>query len=264
MEHEVINIIETLKKEMFYIYGAGGHGKKFLKSVEKLGLINNFIGFTVTLSDDMEENVLEIDKVSRENLIVIAAHDRNARIMENNLIKLGFKNYINIYKNMTELYWGEPDEKSVMVSTDALVRRTKKINYLCALYAAIEYHNGNNLEGKNIYLKTLGLSSDVQTAKSRWENFETRIDRYRDIREPENFEIKIDYDKGLILDGSHRLILAKYYDIKLILADIFHIDPNEYESYYRDNIYGECFFNNFNGKEKKLLIDIKKELVGSI
>lgn len=258
---EFNRIIKKIENEKFIVYGAGGHGKKFVKAIIKRGCYNNFVGYAVTKSQEMDKQISEISDVCRNQLVIIAAHEKNAKQMEKKLLDLGFQNYINIYPYMTELYWGTPYLVDKLVNVEKVVAESRFINYRIALYAGIDSVIKKNEYGEDIYLKTLQLTSDKETARIRWEAFQKRIDRYEKKHEIEKYNIQIDPENKYILDGTHRLMLAYYFKIPQIKSDFFRVSMQERDDFYNDSIYeDDVFLKHFTLDEQSYINEIKKRI----
>lgn len=259
-------IIKQIREKKFYIYGAGGHGKKLLKCIKKMGLLENFKGFVVTDNSTLESNGVGcVDDIDRNATILIAAHITNSKNMESYLYEHGFKNYYVTYHVLQELYWGMPNEHNIKVNCHKVISGCKKIYYLCAIYSAIDFFMGKNQCGESIYLKTMRLTSDEETAYNRWRNFQRRIAQYVEENNPidERYPILTDLKGEYVLDGAHRLMLAFYFEQGEIYANRYSISHEEYEEFYNDSIYEkENFFPHFNGLEITCLDSILSKLRG--
>ena len=252
-----------LENEKFIVYGAGGYGQKFVKAVYKMGLGNHFLGYAVTHKKEGDASAIcEIHQVHRKQLIVIAAHNKNSKQMEQTLNELGFEHYISIYPYLTELFWGQPYEIGVELDVRMLVQKSRDVNYCAALYCAIDYVMGNNTGGKDLYIRTMMLMSDKETAYGRWKHFAERVATYRQSKIPEQYDIKVDPGYCCILDGFHRLMLAYYFDFTTILADLYRIDVQEYEEFYSRSTYKDKeFYSILNKNEKRMIEDFKVKIM---
>lgn len=260
---EVEEIMNSLKRNKFIVYGAGGHAEKFIKVVKKEGLENNFLGTAISkrnLTNPINKCIEDIDK---NKLIIIAAHDRNSAEMESNLIRLGFRNYKVIYPYMTEICFGEPYKKNVTLDVDVFLKECQYANYLAIYYLAIECADKKNSYGKNMYLKVMGMSSEVQTAQNRWNEIIKRTNNYRKTKEPEKYPIKVNVEQKYILDGFHRMALAKYFHIRTLNADLFKTELEEYNSMTFKCMWNDKDLNRyFSNKEKEKITLVRKKIFG--
>lgn len=255
-------ILDYCRNKPFYIYGAGGYGKKLLAGLKKQGLENSFRGFVVTNNSINDESCLEVHEISKDSLVLVGVHISNCKAIERNLREVRINKYIIGHSIMDQLYWGEPTERDCLLEVSYVIRNMQIINYLCALFAGAEYVLGKNSLGKNIYLKTMKILSTDNTALKRWKSFSDRITKYLENGNKENYRVKIDINNGFLLDGAHRLILAKLYGVKEIATDLYNINPEEYEKYYNHSIYmDDSFYSYFGADEKRNLVDIKKRLM---
>ena len=105
-------LINSIRNNHFVVYGAGSHADKFLQILKHLGFEDNYLYSAVTRKDKDDKAELRlIHEVDRNKLIMIAAHDKNAKQMEQTLKELGFRNYYLIYPHLIELVCGLPYKK---------------------------------------------------------------------------------------------------------------------------------------------------------
>ena len=256
-------VIAKISAQKFYIYGAGGYGKKVEKAIQKMGLQDNFLGYAVTEKRDNDHSeVLEIATVNPENLIIIATHYVNSKEMEAVLLGLNFHNYICIYPYLTELSLGLPYEKSVEFSTEKLVREYTHINFCAVLYLAIESILNNTELGKKLYIKMTMIKSNERTAFLRWQNLVQRVNLYRHGN-IEEYPIQVSTDYKIVLDGAHRLMLAYYFGRPKILADLYHVDAEDYAKFDNGDVYKNDFFCTLlDEKEIEQLESTKRRIMG--
>lgn len=263
--NEYEKILDKLAKEKFIVYGTGGHADKFVKAIRRKGIHSNILGFAVSSNNQLNDNCECIEDINKERLIVIAAHDKNSREMEQNLIRLGFKNYVLVYPYMTEICFGSPYETDVMLDIDEFMKECSYGNYLAIYYLAVECADGKNDFGDKLYLKVMKLSSEEETANRRWDSMISRTQSYRKNCKAEDFPIKVNIRQKYILDGFHRMALAKYFGIKKLKSDLFDTDLNYYNSMTFRSMWADDDLNSyFLEKEKEQIIRVRKEIFGQV
>ena len=256
-------IIDKIKNNPFIVYGAGGHATKFVQAVEEMGYRHNILGFAVTENVGNNKKIQVIEAVDRDTFIVIAAHDKNARQMERTLKKLGFQKYISIYPYLIEICYGEAYQIGETIDVDSFLEECKYGNYLAVHYLAIDYIMGNNNIGKDLYMHVLGNCSNEQTTKQRWESFSTRVDNYKRGIGFEAYHIKINPQDKFILDGYHRICLAKYFGIRKIKADYFNTDIQKYNSMTFRSMWTDDEIKTwFSESISKEIINVRKWILG--
>lgn len=249
-------ILNKIQCNKFVVYGAGGHGQKFVKAITQMGYGKNFMGFAVTQRQrDDPDGIKEIQLIDRNCFVVIAAHDRNSVQMEETIKSLGFTQYVLIYPYLIELCCGTPYLKSQTVCVedifqDCLKRHTFYSAYPVVIYLAVDSIMGRNRVGKNLYLKLIGKYAKEKTSYQRWDALVERTKNYHINRLPEPFMIKINPIQGYVLDGYHRIVLSEYFGITELLADFYDTDFDT----YRDMFWGkDNLMDMFTEKEADII-----------
>ena len=255
------DIINIIRNNCFIVYGAGAHAQKFLNILKKQGIENNCLNIVISARNHEKYGCIE--DIDREKIIVIAAHDKNSKEMQNNLKRLGFKNYITIYPYMTEICYGMPYATNEIVRVNDLVKSCKYGNYLAIYYLAVQCANGENSYGKQLYLKVLGLSSEIKTAHERWNGLISRAAEYKKNGKPESYNIKINPEQKYILDGFHRVALARYFNVDYLYADFFATDINFYNEMTFKSMWTDLDIKNyFTEEEVEKIIFVRKNIFG--
>lgn len=256
-------ILDKIKKNKFVVYGAGGHGQKFVKAIAQMGYGNNFVGFVVTERQAKDgEGIKEIKNIDRNHFVVIAAHDRNSVQMEDTLKNLGFTQYVSIYPYLIDFCCGTSYLKNQTVCVkdiffDCLNRYCFYSAYPVVVYLAIDYIMEKNNVGKNLYFKLIGKYAKEKTSYQRWDALVERTRNYSINRVPEPFAVKINPVQRFVLDGYHRIVLSKYFGITDILADFYDTDFDK----YRDMFWGRGnLMNLFTKEEADVILKAGKEL----
>lgn len=256
-------VVAKISTQEFYIYGAGGYGKKVEKAIRKMGLQDNFLGYAVTVKKDSDNPLLlEIADVDPKKLIIIATHYVNSKQMENILIDLKIDNYIFIYPYLTELSLGLPYETFVKFNTRKLVSEYTHLNFCAVLYLAIESIINDTELGKKLYIKMTMIKSNEQTALLRWKNLVYRVNLYKNGG-MEEYPIQVSTDYKIVLDGAHRLMLAYYFEMPEILADLYHVNEEDYAKFDNGEVYKNNFFYTLlDEQEIEQLENAKRKIMG--
>ena len=205
-------ILEKIKKNKFVVYGAGGHGKKFVKAITQMGYENNFTGFAVT---ERQENdpigIKEIRNIDRNCFVVIAAHDQNSLQMEDTLKRLGFVQYVSIYSYLIDFCCGTSYLKNQTVCVNeifqyCLTRHCFYSSYPIVVYLAIDYIMEKNNVGKKLYFKLIGKYAKEKTSNQRWDALVERTRNYNVNRRSESFAVKVNPVQSFVLDGYHSIL----------------------------------------------------------
>lgn len=256
-------ILDKIKKNKFVVYGAGGHGQKFVKAIAQMGYENNFAGFAVTECQTKDaDGIREIKNIDRNHFVVIAAHDRNSVQMEDTLKRLGFTQYVSIYPYLIDFCCGTSYLKNQTVCVedifrDCLSRHCLYSAYPIVVYLAIDYIMGENNVGKNLYFKLIGNYAKEKTSYQRWDALVERTRNYNMNRLPEPFAVRVNPVQKYVLDGYHRIVLSRYFGIKNILADFYDTDFDR----YRDMFWGtDDLINLFTKEEADIILRTGREL----
>lgn len=249
-----------LENENIVIYGAGSVGKRFYQLLKEKKLAYKVVGFAET---DCNEHVNElgvyVKKISlykRNYPIAIAAHYVLLTEMEENLKVLGFSNYKWIYPELFDIAYGNPIKKNIDISVIALVKNSKNM-YTNILYLlAIEAIEKENSVGLELYRKYMQSFCSEQTTMLRIEYLKKRISEYKQNVIDDNYAIKLNNNKSIILDGAHRVMLSYYYGIPLLKADLYNATYKDYINFSRTVVLDTNTIETiFTGDEIELIND---------
>lgn len=219
-------ILKDLEENRIVIYGAGYMAKMFYKALSKLGIDRN-VEFFVVSSDHKKMKTLygteikTIDEIKIDSnvLICVAVHEMLKDEIQEILKKKKLINYVWISPDIyAELFFGIPYNKNVKVSVNKICQ--ENIYSILVRHLAIENYFGKNNYGYDIYTKVQRKLLGEAAAERRllsfckliydWKSKGCILDR--NILLDKNFEI---------LDGAHRIALARYYQMKEINCDLY-------------------------------------------
>ncbi len=258
------DIINTICSEKFVVYGAGAYANKCRDIVITLGCEDNYL-FNV-VSNNCEDDCKEIGlikDVDRNEVVIIAAHDTNAQEMEENLKKLGFTRYYNIFPHLIELGCGMPYKKNVNININDFLKSCLYGDYLAIIYLAIDdIVNGNDI-GIKMYEKYMNFFSTTSTTNKRIESLERRVNETKKDSVAEAYNIKINPKEQFILDGSHRIVLAKYFGIQHLLADLYQTKLSQYITFLGGKyLSGEEFKKLYSEEEYQRINECRRRELG--
>ena len=229
------DVMGLIKNQNFVIYGNGYIAKRLYCIVQEMGVASNVIAVAVTKKKDDENGVdgkpvKEIKDIRRDVNIIIAAHDAVSAEMENNLKRLGFKFYVWIYPYIIELELGKPIKKNCTVPVkDIIANMSKSYSPAICYYTLQDYCSNKNYSGE-LYVKMMEKYTTKETAQKRWNRFRSRIDECLKKGFAQDYNIKVLNNFNLI-DGMHRVVLAKYFGKNVLNADVY-IGGDEFYSKY--------------------------------
>lgn len=218
------DLLKCMREEYFLVYGNGFVAKRFYRCIKKYHCLDKFAGIVVTNANGRVgadgKIVRSISRADKKFLILIAVHNANAKEIEYHLANLGADHFIWIYPNLIDLELGEAIKNDCRMNLHNILDRNCN-NYVLAIYylSLVDYCHNNYYDG-SLYMKFCSSYIEASTAKKRWESFKRRIDNGIKNGYKQDCNIKINEDCVLI-DGFHRVALARYFDIQEIYADMY-------------------------------------------
>lgn len=226
-------------KELYYIldnrrvviYGAGIVASRFYEGIVNTGHSNNVEAFVTTKAEGKTfygMPWLSIDDLKCKDIFVcIAVHESIKEEIEGLLEVKGYKDRVNIYSYLLEIQLGVPilENKRVYLKD---IWKANECRYLIqSRYLAIEEYYGKNNIGYECYIKCLSLFSREHTAKKRLDKFIELIKNW----EKSGYDCKqlpVLLETNDIIDGTHRISLAMFYNYEYINCKIYS-KKNSYE-----------------------------------
>lgn len=227
---QIQDIIHIIKTKKFVIYGNGFVGRRFYRQVQKMGYASNVVAMAVTNLNDKKtgsELVKAISDVNRGYLVFIAVHDVSVFEMKKKLDSLGFFDYIWIYPYLFNLELGEPVKKNISMKIFDFLEKMSDVYFPAIYYLSVKDYCSRNIYGGRLYIKAIANYTTLETAQKRWDRFSNAIDRCRKEGYFQDHNIKVDENNNII-DGLHRLILAKCFGQQEILCDVYHCEQKYY------------------------------------
>ena len=125
-----------------------------------------------------------------------------------------------------------PYQKNVEIDVNEFLKSCKNANYLGPVYLGIEAIMGKCEIGEAVYKKHIGFYATNDTIDRRWNNLQERVFRYANVHCPEPFNLQLNPKEHYVLDGCHRLVLAKYFDISRLKADFYDISFEHFSAMF--------------------------------
>lgn len=259
-----------LKNNRIIIYGTGYVAMKFYDALTIQELDRNIEFFLVSKKDEVRKKlkgikIISIDEFenSKDRIICVAVHEAIKDEIEEILNRKDISNYIWINRYfLIELLLGRPIKKNVWVPVDQIIRKSN--NYAIAVrYLVIEQYFGKNNYGYDLYKKVQGLYCNKETAKRRLHFFCSLIHNCENFGYNSDSLILIDKNNEL-LDGMHRTVLAKYYQVSEVLCDIF-ANPSKYCEWMGSGVIltqSKMEETGFSYKEIKMIEDAYRKIRG--
>lgn len=225
---DIINLIQT---NNFVIYGNGYVGKRFQKQIMRLGCSDHIAAIAVT---NIESNIHDwqikcISDIPKEQLVFIAAHDAVASEMKNYLDNAGFKNYVWIYPYLFEMELGFPIKKNVPIGVNELLAEIRDVYMPAIYYLSMKDYCNNNIYNGDFYIRMSTYYTTLRTGEKRWARFRDAIDKCKKVGFSQDFSLKVD-EKYFLIDGLHRLVMAKYFGKDELLCDVYQCDEKFYST----------------------------------
>ena len=204
-EIDVEKFIHLIRSESFYVYGIGKVAERFVRFLEREKLLTHIMGFIVSLPQSQMDpfhgrKVYSIQEVDCNSLILIATDVTSKDEIEENLNVLKFKKYIWIYWMLYDLFLGPPVRFDALVVVNKVFKESIQANWIAACYCL----------------------------KRFWERIaECAIRGFQ-----QDYNIKINKEHTLVLDGAHRIALASFFQINQLRADIYECNTQKYQDLY--------------------------------
>lgn len=232
-------LIDSIKNQSFWIYGYGGVAKRFFRCIKCMGAGENLRGFMVSHVGNGDKRtdilgeypVISVEVGEREALILIAVDVFNIREIYSTLINLKYKNFFWIYFNLYDLEFGLPVQKNVLLDVDWLFRSSYWADWIATCYLVIEDVFSKREDNRDIYIKFSSIWLDNKTAIKDWERFSEKMLKCVGQGYKKDYNIKISKDKYIVIDGAHRVAIAKYYGIDEISADIYNVTKHDFNAF---------------------------------
>lgn len=263
---DINELIRLLQEKSFWIYGTGFVANVLWQSLNQHNLCRNVRGFIVSKKKSEAFygiNVKGIDEVicGKNDLICIAVHESNADEVIGQLENRGWNNYIFMYPYLWDLKLGEAIKRDVRSRVNELIRRNLSDYKIVVRYLALEQYLGKNKVGYDLYIKAFGSHVDTKTAVKRLNAYMDFISQWEKgscvIRE----NIKINKNNQII-DGHHRIVLAKYFGLKTVKCDIYDTEEAARDIYGIDGaMTTEAVRKIFDIDQIEILEQCRKKLI---
>jgi len=217
-------LLRYLSQKRIVIYGTGYVGRKFFYALKKHGLEQNILSFFVS---ELVEGQNRIEGIPVRNIdvfdnydhvvVCIAVHEVWKDEIACNLRQM---DYIWIYPFLNELLLGRPIEENVHVDLTKVIRNCMKGYRLAVRYMVVEQYFKKNKIGYDIYIKAISLHCDKKTAEERLQKFCEMIYNWERFGYDKSSRISINTQYEIV-DGCHRISLARYYGQKKVICNIF-------------------------------------------
>jgi hypothetical protein len=229
---------ETIAGKKIIIYGAGFVATRlFYRALKDNGLASEIECFCVSKKEDditqiYQIPLIELDELRVDNhaVVCIAVHETIKDEIVQSLEAHQINNYIWVYPHIYEMVFGVP-RRNIKMNVQEILCANRNEYMIPLRYAAIENFYGKNTWGIGIYLKYLKLWNREKTANKRWERFKQMIIGWERYGYDSSKCISIN-GEGLILDGEHRMALAKYFGQEHIMCDVYEKKKVDIEDIY--------------------------------
>lgn len=223
-------LLETMQEKKIIIYGAGNIAARFYAVLSRTGIEQNVHAFAVTKPGEERsfcgKKVISVDEipVNPGYMVCVAVHESIKDDLFHELKIRKITNCVWVYPHLFRMFIGTPVQENVFVPVDDIVRNC--FDYRIAVrYLAIEQYYGKNTFGYDLYVRAMALSCDQTTAEKRLTQFQNLIHSWEISGYQQKKKICLD-EGNAILDGAHRVTLAKYHGMESVCCDIFRRAPD--------------------------------------
>ncbi|SHK69754.1 hypothetical protein SAMN05216582_11311 [Selenomonas ruminantium] len=263
---QIKDVINLIKTKEYVIYGNGFIGKRFIKQIERMNCKNQISSVVVTNleenSNSRKDGLKSIYEISKNSFVFIAAHESVATEMRKVLESIGVSNYVWIYPYLIELELGAPIERNRKVTIKDLIDNLSKSYAAAIYYLTIKEYCRDHIYDGSLYIKMTSHYTTGDTAKKRWEIFRRKIEECQEKGFCQDCNIKV-FENNNLIDGMHRLTLAKYFGEKYLYADVYRGNGSFYSI---EGIGGNVFIQEedlpryYKQKEIEMIREIENEL----
>ena len=235
MSDQYNEIIKIIRKQKYYIYGAGKVSDRFYRFLEAKQLLNNFSGFVVTTKNKeshMGEKLYTVYNLESNPWVLVATDYTSFLEIQNTLHQLELRHFIWIYPYLYDFFLGVPIKRNVSMNIASILKKNFMANWISVCYIALQDYKLGKEEGKKIYLKVAEIFFKSDVANCRFVDSAKKMEQEGYSQE---YPIKINSDEKLLLDGAHRIALAIYFKQKNIVADLYNCSLRDYRDCYGVN-----------------------------
>ncbi len=274
---DTTDLISILSKNKIVIYGIGFVGLRFYDLLAGRGLEKNVGCFVVSNTNHISKEVrgVQVKAVheinDRESCVVcVAVHETIKSEIEHTLNERKIANYIWIYPYLWELALGAPKRRNIKIAIDQIIRQCMDYR-ITVRYLAIENYFGMNDCGYDIYIKSQEMHCQRSTAEKRLNRFCDLIQDWEMTGYKPEYRVLV-FESGELIDGFHRIALAKYFHMKEIMCDVFEQLPSwekwrmaeEKERFYLSRDTDIMIKAGFSLSEIKIMNDTYRRIRGDV
>lgn len=256
----------------FFIYGCGRVAVRFYKILEKKKMLYNFKGFVVS-GDILPNNVFmgnpvcrisDISLERRRYWIMIATSAVHLQDIVALLKELQFKKYEWIYTYLYDLYFGPPVQFDVALSVTNCLKFSREKNWIAVCYYAIKSAFEGNEDGEHIYTKLSSCWFTPDMAKKDYQRFIETVNSMIHHGYSQEYNIQVSTDCRYILDGSHRIALAMFFQTEKVIANMYEVNDEAFVNFlgnpallytFSDEMVCNCLGNEDFKKIRKICND---------
>lgn len=157
--------------------------------------------------------------IKQTDIVCLAVHETLENELEKVLLTRKIENYVWIYPFLLQLLPIELLWEKVPVSVNQIIQANEDYRFAIR-YLAIDNYYKKNTFGFEIYLKATNLYCEYETAKKRMDEFCSLICNWQEAGYNVEKACYIN-EEYRVLDGAHRISLAKYYGQGEIICNVY-------------------------------------------
>lgn len=267
MEKEMI-LKDYLNNKKIVIFGTGYVAKKFYCALKNHHMeeqivccTNSFIKDEDMWLDNIPINKLEDINNVRDIVICVAVHYSIKDEIINRIEKMGEFEYVWIYPYLYEFLLGTPQKEMQKVCVNKIIEKYTE-NYCVAIrWLAIEHYFGKNDIGYDCYIRAMALYVGYDTAVNRLESFKRLIKNWdeKGYDKQEPILLSEEYE---VIDGFHRVTLAKYFSEEYLWCNMFYMSMTATELHGEEELLTKKLLEEkgFSKEEMEVLDNIRLRL----
>ncbi len=262
----VNELLEIIREHGAIVYGTGYVAERFVESLKLKGF-GDCIKYCAVSHKDKDFflgykvlDVNELQEIKTDEVICLAVHesirDEIIGVLKDHSLA---DNYIWIHPFQHRLRFGDPIETDAQVDLAEILKTTREDYRIAIRLAAIEQFYNKNDCGYDIYIKAQRLHCDENTARKRLEGFIDLIKSWDEKGFCSDSRPAVSR-KFEILDGTHRIALAKYHNFSSLSCDIYEVScAKDYRNENIDVTKRVIYKANLTDRQMQILNSIHEE-----
>ena len=254
--------LQALGEKRILFYGCGFAAEMFYRGLAEQNLLDRVDGVVVTgPAGNREFHGFKVtaykDTDTAGKLICLAVHNS---IRNEIRLKPGDTG-VSVYPFLYELLYGKCLEERLSGVEEILFRQPRENNWITLRYCGVRGLEEDSSRLTELYVRGQAMHSSRETARKRLEEMKRLLRSVKDRGLSPDYPILVD-ENCRIIDGLHRLAIARYLGIGEIRCRVYSSSPLYDELLGEKNRLTDDYLEkNRMGEEKRILRRYKEEML---